>query len=299
MWSDFWSGRSSLLHTALIGLGVSLCFWFGAMGLSTQDGAVGRTGLLWSYLSTWWAVLATLWAATWSWLSWQSATHAVEGGRPLGLAIPAMALNMALATVLALLTGDRLHTLLTVWQAHTLDGVSTVGVRYVPAAQGESRGQLQLTGDLGAGSAERLAQALDHSPHVRQVILQGTRGLVNEALAMATLLRERDMDTAVTGRCTGPCAVVFMAGAARTLQPDGQLAFHQTHAPILPFLRPRGRADDRVHDLYLSMGVTHHWADAMVAAPAHRPLVPDEAQLKDLGVVAVWPLKPIGTTSTA
>jgi hypothetical protein len=284
MWAAFFSGRSTLALNALVGLGVSLALWGVAVGLATQSWTTGTEALRWSHAGAWWTVVSTLWAVTWTWTAWLCATRATEQGRGLGPAMAGMAANMVLALAFGLLTGDRLHILLTVWHGHAVDGMTDVAVRYIPAGSGETRGQLALTGDLGPGSAERLAQALAQHPQVRRVNLESTRGLVTEALAMAQQLRGREMDTVLVGHCNGPCAVVFMSGTARWMAPSGQLAFHQTHAPVLPFLRTQGPADERVLAFYLAQGVPPGLAKAMVSAPAHQAWVPELDERQDLEI---------------
>jgi hypothetical protein len=284
MWAAFFSGRSTLALNALVGLGVSLALWGVAVGLATQSWTTGTEALRWSHAAAWWTVASTLWALTWAWTAWLCATRATVQGRGLGPAMAGMAANMGLALVFGLLTGDRLHILLTAWHGHAVDGMTDVAVRYIPAGPGETRGHLALTGDLGPRSAERLAQALAQHPQVRRLNLESTRGLVTEALAMAQQLRAREVDTVVVGQCKGPCALVFMAGAARWMAPSGQLAFHQTHAPVLPFLRSHGPADKRVLAFYLDQGVPPSMAEVMVSAPARQAWLPDRDERQDLGI---------------
>jgi hypothetical protein len=284
MWAAFFSGRSSLTHNALIGFGVSLAFWGVAAALATQSWTTGPQALQWAHAAAWWTFLATLWATTWAWTAWLSATLASENGLGLGPAIAGMTANIVLAVALGLLTGDRMHLLLSVWHGHAVEGMSEVGIRYLPAGPGEVRGHLVLTGDLGPGSTERLARALAQHPQVRRLRMESPRGLVTEAMAMGRQVQDLGLDTSVGERCVGACAIVFMAGAGRWLAPEGQLAFHQTHAPVLPFLRRFGLADERVLAFYLEQGVPLHLAEAMVSAPSHQVWVPDGDTLLVLGI---------------
>jgi ABC-type multidrug transport system fused ATPase/permease subunit len=284
MLSAFLSGRTSLTRHLITGLWGSVWIGLLAVGLSSQEWTTGQAATRWSHLAAVVLAVALLWAATWIWTAWHWATLAVEAGRGLVASTAAMGFSITLALLTTLFTGDRLHSLLFTWNGMTMAAYSPVGVRYLPAQDGEARGQLLLFGDLGPGSAERLAQALAQYPHVRRLNLQSHRGLVTEAMDMARQIQQRDMDTAVQGRCVGPCALVWMAGAARMASPQDALGFHQTYAPILPFLRTHGRADDQVYRFYTSLKVPPTTALAMVSAPAHQPWVPDHATLIDLGV---------------
>jgi len=284
MLSAFLSGRTSFAHHLRVGLGGSLLIGLLALALSTQDWVTGLAAISWTTLSAGLMAAALLWAATWVWTAWHWATLAVAAGRGLLLGIAAMGTSVALALVSTLLIGDRLHPLLSTWNGMTVSAYTPVGVRYLPAQEGAARGQLLLFGDLGPGSADRLEQALTQYPHVRMVNLDSSRGLVTEALAMAQQVRARDLDTHAKGRCTGPCALVWMAGAVRGVGPQGALAFHQAYAPILPFWQPLGRADEAVYRFYLSLDVPPSMAQAMVGAAAHQPWVPDAAALALLGV---------------
>ena len=279
----FLSGRTSFSRHLLTGLWGSACIGLVALGLSSQEWTTGQAATRWSHLAA--VVLATalLWAATWIWTAWHWATLAVDAGWGLVASTAAMGCSITLALLVTLFTGDRLHSLLSTWNGLTMAAYSPVGVRYLPAQDGEARGQLLLFGDLGPGSADRLAQALAQYPHVRMVKLNSRQGLVTEAMGMALQIQQREMDTVVQGRCMGPCALVWMAGAARLAGPTDALGFHQTYAPILPFLRAYGRADDKVYRFYLSRNVPSSTALAMVSAPAHQPWVPDRVALIDLG----------------
>lgn len=116
---------------------------------------------------------------------------------------------------------------------------------------------LHLRGEITEGDAEALAVALDFidrqasgTQAPRRLCLDSAMGDMLEATRLAEALAGRGWGAAVArgARCTGPCAVIFMAGVARddggtrpdrVLHPRGLLGFH---APPLDV--PDGSAGD-------------------------------------------------------
>lgn len=88
-------------------------------------------------------------------------------------------------------------------------------------------------GNLQRGDAERLRALLAQQPQLRRIDLRGEGGSLGEAQAMAAVMRAQRLDSRVSGRCAGPCVQLFLAGARRQLQPEGEIAFQQLQAPSL------------------------------------------------------------------
>lgn len=150
---------------------------------------------------------------------------------------------------------------------------------------------LQWRGAPAASDTERLRALLAQAPQLRRVDLQGSGGLLPEALRLAGLLRERRLDTRVSGPCQGPCAALFLAGARRQLLPEGQLGWQQLPAPSLnPLLR--GLALQRQQQLWLGMGLSADFVQRALLPRAPRWWQPEEADLLRQGGLgeAAYPL---------
>jgi hypothetical protein len=98
-----------------------------------------------------------------------------------------------------------------------------------PAAQvryDAPRQRLVLTGDLDFGSTRALRAALDAHADVRVVQLESRGGRVKEGLALGALLRDRGLDTLVTGECSSACVTAFAGGARRLITAEARLGLH-------------------------------------------------------------------------
>ncbi len=86
--------------------------------------------------------------------------------------------------------------------------------------------RLTLQGGLEFGSTRAVRDVLDANQSVRTVRLESRGGRVAEGLALGTLLRERGIDTFVTGECSSACVTAFAGGARRTIGPHARIGLH-------------------------------------------------------------------------
>jgi hypothetical protein len=112
------------------------------------------------------------------------------------------------------------HVMPDVWA--TLAGTAPPAVVQVDAAAGVVR----LKGDLEFGSMRALRAALDAHPGIRIVQLESRGGRVAEGLALGALLRDRGVDTLVTGECSSACVTAFAGGARRLIAPQAKIGLH-------------------------------------------------------------------------
>lgn len=86
--------------------------------------------------------------------------------------------------------------------------------------------QIVLQGGLEFGSTRAVREALDANPNVHVVRLESRGGRVAEGLALGTLLRDRNVDTLVTGECSSACVTAFAGGARRIISADARVGLH-------------------------------------------------------------------------
>lgn len=86
--------------------------------------------------------------------------------------------------------------------------------------------QIVLRGGLEFGSTRAVRDALDTTPDVRVVRLESRGGRVAEGLALGTLLRDRNVDTVVTGECSSACVTAFAGGARRIIGQNAAIGLH-------------------------------------------------------------------------
>jgi hypothetical protein len=86
--------------------------------------------------------------------------------------------------------------------------------------------RLVLTGPIRWGDSVVFFAAVNSDCNIRTVVLDSYGGLVDEAIEIGRIIRERHLDTAVppSSSCVSACVLVWAAGQRRTV--DGQLATH-------------------------------------------------------------------------
>jgi hypothetical protein len=142
-----------------------------------------------------------------------------------------------------------------------------------------SDGRLELTGVITPGTYERFeAELKKRAEYVRTIVLNSPGGSVQDALAMAKLIRERGFETLVgeNGLCASSCPLVFSGGVKRVAEPGAALGVHQMTALLPPGVTPdRGDGMARAQSvsaecqrLLLAMGVDPRvWLHAMETPP--------------------------------
>ncbi len=86
--------------------------------------------------------------------------------------------------------------------------------------------ELELSGDVTYGLADRLEEELKDHPSILSVRLDSGGGKIGEAMQAAKIIAAHKLDTVVGDECLSACTVMFVAGKKRTLEEDGKLGFH-------------------------------------------------------------------------
>ncbi len=93
-----------------------------------------------------------------------------------------------------------------------------------------SRGVLLAEGSIDGGAVSRLAAALEaRGDHVRVVSLNSPGGSLDDAIAMARLIRDKSVSTEVVdgALCASSCPLVLAGGLVRTVGPKANVGVHQ------------------------------------------------------------------------
>jgi hypothetical protein len=128
-------------------------------------------------------------------------------------------------------------------------------------------GPLVISGDIDAGDEERLLAKIEEDVERflsrNAVVVASTDGDVDEAIKIAGLLRALDSDVTVeaaTGRCAGPCFLIYAAAAERASGGPLQLGF-STPVPeaARAWLTRAELPRDLLDELARSPPGTMHW----------------------------------------
>jgi hypothetical protein len=97
----------------------------------------------------------------------------------------------------------------------------------------ETGGRLQARGTIDPGAADRLAEELTaRGEYVKTVSLNSPGGVVDDAMKMAELIRERGLDTEVGdgSLCASSCPLVLAGGKHRAVAEKAAVGVHQFYA---------------------------------------------------------------------
>ncbi len=97
----------------------------------------------------------------------------------------------------------------------------------------ESGGRLKAEGTIDPGSVDRLAAEITaRGEYVKTVSLNSPGGALEDAMAMARLLRERGLDTEIAdgALCASSCPLVFAGGKHRAVAEKAAVGVHQFYA---------------------------------------------------------------------
>jgi hypothetical protein len=113
----------------------------------------------------------------------------------------------------------------------------TPGLQDAMTIELTTAGRLEATGVITPGTYERFKAELEkRSEYVKTVVLNSPGGSVQDALAMARLIRDKGFDTLVEkdGLCASSCPLVYSGGVARIAGKGAALGVHQMAALLPP-----------------------------------------------------------------
>jgi hypothetical protein len=141
-----------------------------------------------------------------------------------------------------------------------------------------------LQGTIGEGSAAGVEAALDAQPRATTVILSSRGGRAVEAELIASLIKQRHLNTRVTGSCTSACTYILLAGYRRSAPDTAKIGFHQATFPGMAMLM-RANSTRRMINYYQSVGLPQSFIDHVIATPPTSMWYPTHTELWDARVL--------------
>jgi len=108
-------------------------------------------------------------------------------------------------------------------------------------------GVLRAKGSIAGGTAARFAAEIDaHGDRIRAVSLDSTGGSLDDAIAMAKLIREKGLATDVAdgALCASSCPLLFAGGITRHAGAEARFGLHQFYANGVDTIRPEVALSD-------------------------------------------------------
>ena len=225
-----------------------------------------------------WFLFLAFFLGFWTWTQvgiWRSAGHHADRGGSDGWAITAR-----------VMVGISAIGLLAQTYNLTLQGVEFAGLAFGrdplgdDARIGLSRDgrTLAVTGNLTAGTADRLAAAAAGAPNLAVIALDSPGGRMFEGQQIARLIRERGLDTLVDYQCASACTFALIAGRHRTAGPSAAIGFHQ---PTFPGLAEQERAMmiGDMRRLYRDGGISGAFLERVLRVAPDDMWYPTQAEL--------------------
>ena len=273
---------ASLVWHILLPRGLALLLWWGANQLFQMP-----PGLVWALIAAdmlclIWGCRAHLRAADAHMLS-SGAMAPVWGGYLL------LALAILAALSLwwqALLIANRPPEGLSYAEQRALEHAQRYSLRL--SAEGDV---LIFTGEITFGLTKAIKAQLERHPEVRQLHLTSPGGHIYEARGVAKLIQAQGVSTMAPGLCASACTLMFAAGTARSLGPEGQLGFHGYSLkifgglPQIDLMAEQGKDGDYL----VSQGVTHTFVKQIYATAPTDLWRPSPGQLRSVGMLRQAP----------
>jgi len=140
---------------------------------------------------------------------------------------------------------------------------------------------VEVTGPLRWSVVAEVRRALDSAPAAGTIRLDSPGGRIGAGLELHALIRERGLDTVVTGGCASACTDAFLAGRRRWAGPAARLGFHQgalggTVSHLI---------DAGAERLYADTGIARDFVTRVLESGSTELWVPDLAELHAARVI--------------
>ena len=199
--------------------------------------------------------------------------------------IPAMAGYFAVLVVVVLTLGQLINAAVALYPEEITytppapDGLIFYSAGDVPT--------ITLEGDIDYRLNTAFIDMLADHPDVQRVVLSSDGGHIFAARAIALNIRRLDLDTHVESACRSACTIAFMAGAGRTLGPQGSLGFHQYGMDMPQRVATVNYREEEAKDraTFAAKGVAAGFLDRAFATAHTEMWMPDRAELVAAGVL--------------
>jgi hypothetical protein len=138
-------------------------------------------------------------------------------------------------------------------------------------------GVMEAIGSIDVGAAQRFAEEVElRGEYVKRVTLNSPGGSLEDAMAMARLVREKGFATEVEdgALCASSCPLILAGGTVRTVDEKAAVGLHQFYASTNPDTAPAQAMADaqvttaRISRLLIELGVDPAlWLHALDTPP--------------------------------
>lgn len=147
--------------------------------------------------------------------------------------------------------------------------------------------RLHIVGLLARGITRRVANMLETSSAIDEVVLDSQGGNIHEARGLAMLIRDNGLATRVEKECASACTIAFIGGNSRTVTKGARLGFHQYRIDAGYTVLVADPAGEQARDqsLFIDAGVSADFVETMFRQRASDMWWPTIDELLRAGVV--------------
>ena len=224
------------------------------------------------------AVVVGVWSTVGVWRSAQR--HVSRGGSALWAAV---AYVVVVLGAIGMASNGFLYQLPQV-KEHWLIATNKDPLGHVELQLTRNRKALLITGGMGVGSAASVEKVLDENPSVTTLMLNSPGGRIGEGIDIASLVRDRGLNTYVEEHCESACTFIFLAGVDRAATDSAQIGFHRAFFPGMN-TKLDARMTKQMLDQYRSAGLSEEFLARVSATNAQDMWYPTHEELVSANVV--------------
>ena len=87
----------------------------------------------------------------------------------------------------------------------------------------------EKTDSIEFGHAELILEMLKDNQNIKKLVLNVDGGMLEEAMDIADIVIDAELDTHVEHACESACVTIFLAGTKRSLALGGKIGFHKSY----------------------------------------------------------------------
>ena len=91
-----------------------------------------------------------------------------------------------------------------------------------------AKSSITLSGFIEEGDRDKLATVLEKARNRKTIILSSEGGFTEEAMNIADLIIDYELDTHVVSHCESACGTIQLAGTKRTMKRGSKMGYHQS-----------------------------------------------------------------------
>jgi hypothetical protein len=163
-------------------------------------------------------------------------------------------------------------------------GIETLGP---PATLKVTGRTLHIDGTITHKVTERFEALIAQHPDIDQVSISSFGGRTNAAVAIASIISKRKLNTVAAGECSSACTFIFLSGKIRMFDINAALGFHSPKILGLSDLESQSESPE-VTEAYEAAGLSDAFISQALATPSASMWYPSDDTLIRQGAVHLF-----------